>query len=372
MRLLPIDRSNRPLTALSGASTSRVLNLAAIALANSTNPEHGAQPFFTSPILNSAILLKHRVRSDEGYMFAGTRSVATKIIVPFAITDLKAGGRSLFVQQRGYHDSLRELGNYAGKPMDRDLQMLSTIDALPSLDPFLLREHLRGYGIQAADCYFAISKGDREQMHAYVQAEIRKLTALASTDGGHASAARMAEALLSSEVGERLEPLRLTLALEPDDFREGVFSWRGFLYYKWSMERTWPAVIGVLKSIRATQPSGAVDSDTRAYLKDSQQKIVERVRDAGLKVQKILKVYDEAYDDLVRNGTPRTFRDFLLSAPHLFVDLGEKMGVISHIVSFWRYRFPEDKIATVDGEELSAIFRDFNSSFSASADGMFG
>ncbi|MBS0472243.1 MAG: hypothetical protein JSR60_14320 [Proteobacteria bacterium] len=368
---MAVDRSNRPLTALSGASTSRVLNLAAIALAQADNPEHAKAPFFESPILNAAILLKHRVRSDESYMFAGTRSVATKIIVPFSIHDLKSGGRSLFVQQRGYHDSLRELGNYTSKSMERDLQLLATVDALPSLDPFLLREHMRGHGMDCADCYFAISQSDRQQMHAYVQMEIRKLTQLASGDGGFASAARMAGALLSSEIGERLEPLRKTLMLEPDDFREGVFSWRGFLYYKWNMERTWPDIIGVLKAIRSMQPSGAMDGETRSFLRDSQQKIVERVRDAGLKVQKILKVYDAAYDDLVRNGTPKTFRDFLLSAPHLFVDLGEKMGVISHIVSFWRYRFPEGKSMTVDAEELSAIFRDFNSSFAANSDSVF-
>jgi hypothetical protein len=58
-----------------------------------------------------------------------------------------------------------------------------------------------------------------------------------------------------------------------------------------------------------------------------------------------------------------TFRDFLLSAPHLFVNLGEKIGVISHIVSFWRFRFPDKASLTVDGEELSMIFQDFISGF---------
>ncbi len=47
-----------------------------------------------------------------------------------------------------------------------------------------------------------------------------------------------------------------------------------------------------------------------------------------------------SFRDLVANQTPKTFRDFLLSAPYMFLELGEKMGAISHIVSFWRYRFP--------------------------------
>ena len=358
-------RSLRSLTALTGASTSRVLNLAAIAAANAEDPAHAAAPFFTSPIMNSAILLKHRVRSDETYMFADSRSVATKIIVPFDVRDLKAGGRSFFVNQRGYHDSLRDIGHYGGRSMEHDLAVLRIVAALPSLDPFLLREHLRGHGMECADCYFAISPADRQRMHDYVTLEIRRLIDLATGGaGGHASTMRLVEALLSSEVDEKLEPLRLTLMMDGDDFREGVFSWRGFLYYKWCMENFWPDVMGVLRAIRTMNPRGALDSEGKALLQSNRKRIVERVRDAGLSVQRILKVYDAAYEDLVRNGAPTTFRDFLLSAPHLFVDLGEKIGVISHIVSFWRFRFPDAASLTIDAEELSLIFQDFNSGFS--------
>ena len=61
--------------------------------------------------------------------------------------------------------------------------------------------------------------------------------------------------------------------------------------------------------------------------------------------------------------SPKTFRDFLLSAPYMFVELGEKMGVISHIVSFWRYRFPAGVQPKIDAEELTAVFTDFCSGF---------
>jgi hypothetical protein len=57
----------------------------------------------------------------------------------------------------------------------------------------------------------------------------------------------MASALLSGRMDQILEPLRVTLALTDNDFREGIFSWRGFLYYKWSIECFWPDVMGVLK-----------------------------------------------------------------------------------------------------------------------------
>lgn len=50
--------------------------------------------------------------------------------------------------------------------------VLQLLDAVPSLDPFLLREHLRNNQIDVADCYFAISEGDQERMHNFVSQEM--------------------------------------------------------------------------------------------------------------------------------------------------------------------------------------------------------
>jgi hypothetical protein len=86
------------------------------------------------------------------------------------------------------------------------------------------------------------------------------------------------------------------------------------------------------------------------------------VRDNGNEVNKALAVYDASFRDLVENQSPRKFRDFLLSAPYMFLELGEKLGAISHIVSFWRYRFAPGS-PRIDSEELAAIFQDFLSGF---------
>jgi len=87
------DRTVRFLHALGGASTSRVLNLGRIAKINKDEPEHGEKPMFRSHIVNTAFILKHRMRSDETYLFNSVRSVATKVIIPFDLNDLRAGGR---------------------------------------------------------------------------------------------------------------------------------------------------------------------------------------------------------------------------------------------------------------------------------------
>jgi len=357
------DRSVRFLDALGGASTSRVLNLCKIARDNARNPEHGEKPLFVSPIINRAFILKHRTRTDETYLFPSPRSSATKIITPFDESDLRAGGRAIFVEQRGYREALRQMGSYRDERLDRDHTVLCLLDAVPSLDPFLLREHLRNHEIEVAPCYFAISEGDQERMHCFVTAELSRLVQLAGGGPGSESSNRMVSALLSSRVDEKLEPLRLTLGLTGNDFREGVFSWRGFLYYKWSMEKFWPDVMGVLRQINAIQPQGPVTPEQKVYLAGARRAIIAMVRDNGTHVAKALSVYDTSFADLVAHQAPKTFRDFLLSAPYMFLELGEKLGAISHIVSFWRYRFPPGGPTLIDAEELSAIFQDFSSGF---------
>ena len=361
---LSSDRTVRFLHALGGASTSRVLNLGQIARNYGEDPDHSAQPMFCSPALNTAFILKHRTRTDETYLFNSVRLVATKIIVPFDLSDLRAGGRSIFIEQRGFIDALRAVGPYSQENLDRDLRVLRLMNTLPSLDPFLLREHLRNNEIEVASCYFAISAGDQQRMHEFTAGELSKLIQLASggsnSDG---STNRMVSALLSNKVDEKLEPLRMTLGLTGNDFREGVFSWRGFLYYKWSMDNFWPDVMRVLREIKEIQPHGPVSTTERAFLTSARRSIIEMVRDYGQAVNKVLGVYDHSFQDLVAHQAPKTFRDFLLSAPYMFLDLGEKMGAISHIVSFWRYRFPAGGVKQIDAEELTVIFQDFVGGF---------
>ena len=157
---LASDRSVRLLGALGGASTSRVLNLLKIAQDNATNPEHGDKPLFLSSAINRAFIIKHRTRSDESYLFPSPQSSTTKIITPFDETDLRAGGRSIFIDQRGYREALRQMGIYqTDERLDRDFAVLRLLNVIPSLDPFLLREHLRNHDIDVAPCYFAISVG---------------------------------------------------------------------------------------------------------------------------------------------------------------------------------------------------------------------
>ncbi|MEI9932068.1 MAG: hypothetical protein WDM89_16385 [Rhizomicrobium sp.] len=249
--------------------------------------------------------------------------------------------------------------------MKRDTDVLNLLDNIPSLDPFLLREFLRTHDVIPDTCYFEISSADQGRMFAHASTEVKRLTNMAigsSGPGRLASTAKIISALLSSEVGEKLEPFRATLRLEIDEFREGIFSWRGFLYYKWCMAELRPQIMKVMRDLSGIRVIGKADAEQLRFLNITKRAVMIAVKKHTDEINRVLDIYDSAYTALIEREDPKTFRDFLLSAPPLFLEMGEKMGAISHITSFWQYRFPAIAPKTADVEELVAMFRDFSSS----------
>lgn len=354
------DRAIRNLGALQKtASTSRVLNLIAVGNTHRQDPTYRTQPFFDNPILNEALILKHRVRADERFVFDGERQVATKVIIPFERTDLRMGGRSFFVGQRGWTQMIDEIAGENVK-MHRDMSLLLALDELPSLDPFLLREHLNRRGFPIAPVYFAISDADLERMQEYVGLQIHQLISLAfPSDSAQGNSDKMVQALLSTQIDERLEPLRLVMRLEGEAYREGVFSWKGFLYYKWVLSDLAPKLGKVLEELPMLRATGHRDRELLKYIEAARARLLDAVQLRRREVAAALQVYDSAFNDLTKNGRPMAFRDFLLKAPDMFMMLGERMGVISHIASFWRYRFPDLRALNAPIEEVVDILQDF-------------
>ncbi|THD80619.1 MAG: hypothetical protein E7812_07775 [Phenylobacterium sp.] len=367
---MSVDRTVRDLAALyRNGSTSRVLNLCAVQTKDATDPDYVSRPFFTSKVLNTSIILKHRVRRDELYMLERPQTIATKIIIPFEHSDLGLGAQSMMVGQKGWREMIKDLCRDS-RNYPRDLKVLNLVDQLPSVDPFLLREHLRRGGLDIGRCYFAISPGDYERMQAFVSEQIGKLIELAYQRQGHSEseAAKLVKILLSTQVDERLEPLRLTLNLEGEAYKDGVFSWKGFLYYKWMLSDLWPKLIAVMDELHRVDIGGVREPEMARYVDSATQRLGVTISRYRRDITQTLMVYDRAYHELTANGRPGAFRDFLVQAPDMFTTLGERIGGVSHIASFWRYRFPENTPLTASLEEMMDILQDFEASLGLEID----
>lgn len=364
------DRTYRSLRGLEKtASTSRVLNLAALATRNADNPEHEKAPFFVAQTLNGSVIVRHRLRDSEREAFDRLRYTATKLIIPFERSDLGLGGRSLFVNERGWLDIFEELrGDFPDFP--RDVAVLEAIDELPSLDPFLLREHMKRRGFDISPSHFEISAPDLAKMQRFVGSEIAKLIELAyrDVDAMEGNVARLVEALLSARTDERLEPLRLTLRLEREHYKEGIFAWKGFLYYKWVLNSLWSDIREVFGELGKVKVIGPVDSETAHELEQLKQRLRQKMERQVKTVMNQLGVYDEVFAQLTGEGNAPAFRDFLLKSPEMFLSLGEGCGLVSHIATYWRYQFPRGRPLAANVMQLMDVLQDFELSLGADAD----
>ena len=354
----------RSLAALTNtASTSRVLNLHLVAVEFADDLARVSAPFFFDALLNRAIIIKHRLRSDETYLLSDGTSVATKIMFPLDRADLKAGGRSILVNQMGWRATLCDVLGATEAELQKDFEILEMLNELPSLDPFLVREQLRRYHHYPADCYFAISPADNARMQTFTSNEMAPLIAMAfgSKNGTIPPelVKKLADALLSTNADSRLDPLRMTLGLEGEKFTQGIFSWKGFIYYKWQFSETFHKLTRISSEMDSIKIKGRMDKNIREEIDDLKKSIRGRIRDSAKSCQQVLALYDDAFRDLVDKGNTAAFRKFLLDAPVLFIELGHSMGIISHISSFWAYRFHKEKEANIEVLEFLDILREF-------------
>jgi hypothetical protein len=220
---------------------------------------------------------------------------------------------------------------------------------------------LRHLSIDPSRVYFDIAEADLARMRAFVSREIAQLVNLAFAGGRDTGdlSQRLAEKLMTDETAQSLDPLRQTLKLSGEDYIEGVFAWKGFLYYKWLMDELRPQLEEFKPRFAGLRIVGA-DAEQRRELAESRRDILTKMETAVGRVDETLAEYAGAFSALAA-GQPSAFRTFLLNAPSLFIPMGEAVGVVRHIDSFWRFRFGEGA-PLMDADEAIEVLHDFETS----------
>lgn len=343
-------------------STARVLNLALVYERFGETEEYEQKPLLKNKQLNRALLLKHVLRPHERDLFERPMKTATKVILPYSVKELELGGVSIFIGERRYEKMLKESAGRNSDPaeFEQDLELLRLMAGLPSFDPFLMRERLRHAGVEPARCYFDLAEADVARMRAFVSKEIGQLIDLAFATGGRSAgdlSARLAEKLMTDETAKSLDPLRETLRLSGQDYTEGVFAWKGFLYYKWLLDEFRPQLAEFTPKFAGCRILRASEADKRE-MAEMRKRILMLMQAANARVEESLLEYGAAFASLA-DGQPGAFRAFLLKAPSMFIPIGEAVGVIRHIESFWRFRFPDTSMPMLESDEALEMFHEF-------------
>jgi len=354
------DRAFRSLRGLERTgATSRVLNFAAITARQAERGIKNLPPVFKAGVLGGAVVVKHRLAPAEQGIFSKPRYTATKVVIPFERTDLGLGGRYLFVGQTGW---TRMLGTLQGDPTahPEDIALLQALDELPSLDPFLVREQLKRRRLHVATEYFGLSDADLERMHDFVRSELEDLVRLAcGSDHVEHETDKLVDAILCGEHDLRLDALRGALHLDDSEDGEGLFCWRGLLYYKWVLQETLPILQDLMGDLGTIRLVGPRPPPLVEHIQELKNQVANgfalRTGQAG----ETIAEYDEAFALLRDQTDPAAFSRFLVNAPGVFRALGEDIGLLAHAATYWRFRFPADEPLLATPDDLIDILEEF-------------
>ena len=332
-------QSLRSITARS--SSARVLDLHSLALDAADDPDHRARPLFAHPVLNRTIIVKHHPRAGEFESGVERGAIVTKVIFPFDPCDLDLGGQFLLVDDPDLVDQLARHLDWRGVDMARDLTMLRLIDRLPTLDPFLLHEAFVANRIDVAPCYFRLSATDKTEMRDFVAHQVETLIGLCF--GGmtvsDTQAKRLSELILAEGDSPELAPLRMAMRMESAEFAQAMFCWKAVLYYRWRSRLLGPEVKATHRSISGIEFS-RFDPDSARFARAAAAKLEGMVHDCERRIAEMFRIYDEVFEALTAQRTPEPFRRFLIDGPRLFARLGERMGRLEQLTSYWSHQFP--------------------------------
>lgn len=366
---ISVENNVRSLSTLhKRGSTSRVLNLLRTHETALKENESIGRPFFSFAALNTAFIIKHNLRDNERNVFHDGRTTATKLLMPLDQKALDLGGQYIFINQPGFVEGLASAVGEDLVNRTLDLRTLEALERAPSFDPFLLREWLARFDIHPDPLYFNLNITEVMRMESFVQSEILELVILANDGSGHTdSSRRMVKKMLSNKYDRDLEPLRITLRFSQTEFHEGLFAWKGFLYYKWVAKKIENAIPIALRDMGQLRPQHDWDAATRQLVAESLQRLGRLMVGAFNEVADNLSAYDKAFQALTQGRDPYPFRAFLLAGPSLFLRIGELVGSLQHLLQFWSYRSRNKNQAVISADEYIELLRDFEASFTSSS-----
>jgi hypothetical protein len=344
---------------IASSSSARILNLHALAADPPDDPDYLLTPMFAHPVLNRSIIVKHNVAAGEEERLAPRRFNATKIIFPFDPHDLNLGGQFMFVDQHDFPAALGCQLEYGDLPLDRDLEVLRVLDRLPTLDPFLVREALARQEIEVDRCYFRFTEPEKAQMLGFVEGQMGSLIQLCfgELSAGDRRTKRLSRLLLADNDSPDLAPLQMTLQMDDEEFSEAMFSWKALLYYRWRTQALTPTLKVTLRSLSRLGRK-RYNPDAQRFIASAKTLLDSSIIKAWREIGQTLQLYDRAYGALIQEQNPESFRRFLTQGSGLFLDLGERIGRLEQVASFWAYRLSDHDNGGMSPDDVMDAMRD--------------
>jgi hypothetical protein len=262
-----------------------------------------------------------------------TRPIETGIFVPDDPATPMGGGYACYVGQANFDTILTEVvglrsQNRAERDI-KDIETLTIIDDLPSLDPFLLKIRFELARRVLPDGFIVLKPEEEEGVKACVSRRYAGILGKAfggktANDGGLAQ--RILDALWDPNADVWFRVLSALGIRDGSQHARVLFAIRGVGFYEHLFSETEgvsAAMTGYLLEI-ADRPRDARQSDP-AYVEEVsalRREVLRRFLDHNKQCLNIFGRYDLAIEDFLKRDNPTTIHRFLVEAHDAFWTLG--------------------------------------------------
>ena len=348
--------TDRALLALLRSGSARVFDLQGRCRELAARPGlPPPKPFFKNRNANRLLILKYTPPAHERAALRSERAVQTKLYLPFNDRNIEEGGKTVLLSDTRLDQALAEQlalsPQHDAAAWRHDRAILETLDSLPSLDPFLMRDRMEIDGHTVDNAYFAFAEGELEQIKSFVRNKMAEVAAFATPDGGTDKTAqreaveRLTQKLWEASDAAALAPVIRAFRIDPASAPEIVYAWKGTIYYDYEFSRQrshWQAMLHWLTHEGRPREgaTGAAAQDLDELRRSARQLLVGHWTRAAEQLNRYRHCFDELFLHK-RDAAP--FVEFLRDSKRIFWQLGDGLSRLGHSHAVWQRgtsRFP--------------------------------
>ena len=326
------------------------------------NPE--AKLCFQTKALNALVLIKDAV--PEADRRSGAPSVGTKLYFPFNEQNIYEGGRTIFYHEKGVESAIKDYcgeGALTPETLDTDMRIISILNRVPSLDPFLMKDVFVREGITVDEAYFEVSDETWAEIESFMMQKFEPLILAAFPDAKSSSddkSRQLIDKIWEAKDMDALMPLIMAFRLPKERALDIFAAWKGIVYYSYQYVCEQTRFVELIKWIADNE--APVVGVTAAETKEVQtllKQVKDQLRIEWQKTDKIVQTYQSSYDKMfMEKSSSADFLAFLKDSDKTYWEIGNSLGKVNHATYCWDVmssRFKDRKVPWQNRQEIARL-----------------
>jgi hypothetical protein len=319
--------------------------------------------FFRNRPLNTVVLIKDAVPDTE--RTKNGPSIGTKLYFPFNDQNIYEGGRTIFLHDKNLEKIIiNHFGEGAIAPaaLVEDLRILSILNHLPSIDPFLMKDVFIREKIDMNPAFFDVSEELWNEIETFMLQRFEPLVKAAWPDAMESDdkARQLIDKIWEARDIKALQPLITAFRLPQSEALDIFSAWRGIVYYSYQYQREKPRLADLVKWLKANEvPVPGIPTNELKEVFKAFDFVKEQLRHEWQTIDDIVRDYQDSYDKMFKlKISSGPFLAFLKKSNDTYWQLGNCIGRAFHAIHCWHVmtsRFDGRKLPWPQLQELMKL-----------------